>query len=114
MLNKLKKFFKLPTSKTPKELASEKGEPYVNVITFTVDQKNPGQGLFELDYNEQFVMKLLKMGYKGNTHDQIVDQWFTHVCRNVALATYEQELADPSKRLVFERKELGGGRTEIS
>ena len=34
--------------------------------------------------------------------------------RNIALETFEQEMADPEKRERFNRKDLGNGRTEVS
>ena len=33
--------------KTPKEIATEAGEPWVNVLSVEVDPENPGNGAFE-------------------------------------------------------------------
>ena len=44
--------------KTDKEIATEKGEPYVSVLSVELDPENPGSGAFELDWNEMFIKKL--------------------------------------------------------
>jgi hypothetical protein len=101
------------TKKTPKELATEAGEPWVEVISMDIDPKDPGQGSFELDWNDKFVANLVRAGYQGKTDQDIVDNWFRAVCRNVVMETYEQEQADPANR-TSNRRDLGDGRTEIS
>jgi hypothetical protein len=101
------------TKKTPKDLATEASEPYVEVISMDIDPKDPGQGSFELDWNDKFVANLVRAGYQGKTDQDIVDNWFRAVCRNVVMETYEQEQADPTNR-TSNRRDLGDGRTEIS
>ena len=102
------------TKKTPKELATEAGEPWVEVIGMDIDPTDPGQGAFELDWNDKFVANLVRAGYQGKTDQDIVDNWFKNVCRNVVLETFEQEQADPELRRNINRRDLGDGRTEIS
>lgn len=97
----------------PKALATAAGEPWVQVLSIDVDKDNPGQGAFELDWNDVFVARLLKAGYQGKTDQDIVDNWFQDVCRNVVLETYQQEQADPETR-ASNRRDLGNGRTEVS
>jgi len=71
-------------AKTPKQLATEAGEPWVDVVDTTFeDPKNPGAGYFELDWNEPFVKTLIEAGYSGRTDDDIVDMWFNDLCRGV-------------------------------
>ena len=96
-----------------KDRASAAGEPYVDILSIDVDANDPGQGAFELDWNDIFVARLIKAGYQGKTDQDIVDNWFRTVCRNVLMETYEQEMADPEKRS-SNRRNLGNGRTEIS
>lgn len=101
--------------KTAKQLATEKGEPWVNILSVELDPENIGQGAFELDWNEFFVAKLVRAGYKGRDDQQIVDQWFQDVCRNVVLETYEQiEANNPRPPSGVQRRDLGDGRTEVS
>lgn len=103
-----------------KEKATQAGEPYVNILSVDIDPNNINNGAFELDWNDKFVINLIKAGYKlrpDDTDADIVDRWFTQVCRNVALEVYEQEQADPDNRnqmRVIQTKDLGNGRSEVS
>lgn len=101
--------------KSPKELATEKGEPWVNIENVELDPDNIGNGAFELDWNEFFIAKLIRAGYKGKDDQQIVDQWFQDVCRNVVLETFEQyEANNPRPVSGVQKRDVGGGRTEVS
>jgi hypothetical protein len=45
----------------------------------------------------------------------IVDRWFTAVCRNVVLETYEQyEAMNPERDRVVKTRNIGDGRSEVS
>ena len=99
--------------KTPKELATERDEPYVEVLSMDIDKDNPGNGAFELDWNDKFLSNLIRAGYQGKTDQDIVDNWFRAVCQNVVMENYEQEQADPDNR-PSNRRDLGNGRTEVS
>ena len=101
------------TKKTPKELATEAGEPWVEVLGIDISKDNPGAGSFELDWNDKFVANLIRAGYQGKTDQDIVDNWFRSVCQNVVMENYEQEQADPDNR-PSNRRDLGNGRTEVS
>jgi len=68
---------------TPKELATERKEPYVAVLETHVNKDNLRNGFFELDWNEYFVVQLTEAGYKGASEEEIVDAWFSELCRNV-------------------------------
>jgi len=99
--------------KSAKELATEKGEPFVDILSMEVDPENLHQGSFELDWNEKFVANLIRAGYVGKTDSDIVDQWFQNVCRHVVMETWEQEQAMNPQRWTRKR-DLGDGRTEVS
>lgn len=101
-------------TKTAKEIATEKNEPWVSILSVELDTSNIGSGAFELDWNDKFVANLVRAGYKGKTDQQIVDQWFQDVCRNVVLENFEQEQADPEQRIQSTRKKIDGDRTEFS
>ena len=98
---------------SPKEEATAKGQPWVEVLGIEVDEADPGQGAIELDWNDVFITKLVRAGYQGKTDQDLVDNWFKAVCRNVVTETYEQDQADPEKR-ASRRRDLGDGRTEVS
>jgi hypothetical protein len=68
---------------TPKERATENKEPWVAVLETHVNQENVRNGFFELDWNEYFVLQLKQQGYQGSNEEEIVDQWFQELCRNV-------------------------------
>lgn len=121
MLDNIKKIFQKkeqPKTKkklSPKELATKNGEPYVTVLSMDINPDAPDEGAFELDWNDTFVARLVKAGYAKDPKDtdaDIVDRWFKEVCRNVVLEGWEQEQADPEKRV--QTKDLGNGRSEIS
>ena len=105
---------------SPKEKATAAGEPYVAILSVDLDPNDINNGAFELDWNDKFVVNLVKQGYKirpDDTDAQIVDRWFQTVCRNIALEVYEQEQADPEKRddiRIIQQRDLGGGYTEVS
>jgi hypothetical protein len=106
-----------------KEKATKEGLPYVNILKMELDPYDINTGAFELDWNDKFVLNLIKSGFKirdDDTDTMIVERWFQTVCRNVALELYEQQQADPENRTmatdmrVVRAKDLGNGRTEVS
>ena len=106
---------KSPT-KNEKQIATEKGEPYVAVLSMDVDPNNLHQGAFELDWNEIFVARLVKAGYMMKPTDsdgEIVDRWFQNVCRHVVMETWEQEQAIKNSGMYVQKRDLGDGRSEI-
>jgi hypothetical protein len=72
---------------SPKERATAKGEPWVAVLDTHVNKENVRNGFFELDWNEQFVLKLKQEGYgfDGDKDEEIVDRWFRELCANVVV-----------------------------
>jgi len=143
MFDKLKSFFKSPEPLTPipnetikayaeekkrakkpaksdKDIATEKGEPYVAILSVELDPENIGNGAFELDWNDKFITNLVRAGYQqkaGEEETVIVDRWFADVCKNVLSENFEQWEAnqpyDARPRNV-DRKDLGNGKTEVS
>jgi hypothetical protein len=107
---------------TEKEKATAAGEPYVNIIKMEIDPKDINSGSVELDFNDKFVLNLIRAGYKmkeTDTDNDIVDRWWTSLCRATVLETFEQEIADPDKRAPGDvrnvvTRDLGNGRTEVS
>lgn len=106
--------------KSEKDLATERGEPWVSVTSVELDPENVGNGAFELDWNDKFITNLVRAGYQqrpGETEDVIVDRWFADVCRNVVAENFEQwEANQPfeARPRVIDRRDLGGGKTEVS
>lgn len=109
-----------PAKKSAKDIATEKDEPYVAIITVELDPENIGNGAFELDWNDKFVTSLVRSGYQlkpGEADAVIVDRWFQDICRNVVAENFEQwEANQPmdARPRNNNRQDLGGGRTEVS
>lgn len=102
--------------KSEKEIATEKNEPWVSILSVDLDPNDVGNGAFELDWNDVFVAKLVKAGYmmdKNDTDADIVDRWFQNICRHVVMETWEQEQAmNPTRQPTV--KDIGDGLTEVS
>jgi hypothetical protein len=106
---------KLKVGASAKDAATKNGEPYVNVTSVELDPDNVENGAFELDWNDIFVARLVKAGYKGRDDAQIVDQWFQTICRNVLAENYEQwEANQPLESRIIQKRDLGDGRSEVS
>lgn len=104
---------------SPKEKATQAGEPYINILSMDIDPNDINSGAFELDWNDKFILNLVRAGYKYKDTDtdiDLVNRWFQNICRNVALEVYEQVVADPTNRDVrpVQQRDLGNGRTEVS
>jgi len=88
--------------------ATDRREPYIEIVAMEVDYNNLNNGSVEFEWNTLWTDQLIRAGYQGKTDADLVDQWYTNVCRNVVLETYEQSQADPHNR----KADLGGGRRE--
>jgi len=113
-MKKIKDFFKKKETvktKTKKEIATAKGEPYIKVLDTNVDPKNPKLGYFELDWNKHFVENLKKHGFSGKSDEEIVDHWFSVLCNTIA--SEGQDIMPDTNSLVKENKREDG-KTEIS
>jgi hypothetical protein len=124
LLDKLFKRKKAPieeaakeVTKSAKQIATEKGEAYVEIVSMDIDPNNLHNGAFELDWNDKFIADLVRHGYMmepTDTDSEIVDRWFTAVCRNVVLETHEQYEAMGLSNRVVQSRDIGDGRSEVS
>ncbi len=85
MLDKLKSLFK----KTP-ATGKESKEPWVSVVNTNFDGSNPNQGFMELEWNEAFIVFLREHNYQGKTDEEVVDKWFTDLCKNIGAQMDEE------------------------
>ena len=121
MLDKIKNLFGGQTQKSSeskpkgkilsnKEQATKNKEPYVAVLDTHLNADNPKNGFFELDWNNYFIDKLKMSGYRGESDEEVVNQWFTELCANIAS---EQKIPTPEAGFIniVPRKD---GKTEIS
>lgn len=108
-----KKYIDKPTiAGSAKEIATAKKEPYIAVLDTHVNKDNIRNGFFELDWNEYFVLQLREAGYKGTSEEEMVDQWFQDLCRNIGA----EEGVDMERRGsgYVNVSNIGNGRAEIS
>jgi len=71
--------------KDPKEYATRRKEPWVNVLDMQVNEENIRNGFFELDWNDLFIKELITNGYGTNDdpQEEIVDRWFRDIVYNM-------------------------------
>jgi hypothetical protein len=123
MLEKLKGLFKKKKiaavaqeqAKSAKQIATENGEPYFEILSMDINPDDINAGSFEFDWNEKMIADLVRHGYMMNPKDtdaDIIDRWFTAVCRNVVLETAEQYEAMNNR--VVKTRDVGDGRSEVS
>lgn len=101
--------------KSAKQIATDKGEPYFEVLSMEIDPNDINNGAFEFDWNDKMIADLIRHGYQMDPRDSdadIVDRWFTAVCRNVVLETAEQYEAMNNR--VVKSRDVGDGRSEVS
>jgi hypothetical protein len=109
-----KKSNKMAIIKTAKQKATDAHEPWVDIINLSVDFNDMANGSIELDWNDIFIARLVKAGYKGKNDKEIVDQWIQDVCYNIVIGTYENEVADPDKRKFIEYQKFLSDQVESS
>jgi len=95
-----------------KDRATERQEPYFKVIGFHTNPENPRFGFWELDWNQYKVTELKEWGYYGETDEEIVNQWFTDVCRDSGQAVGAN--MDRRSMGFIDVKDIGNGRSEVS
>ena len=102
---------KLESLMKEKEEATKNGEPWVAVLDTKINEDNIRNGFFELDWNNEFIEKLLDAGYKGETNEQIVDGWFKTIASNIL----KEEGLDPTRGAGYINvKDIGKDKSEIS
>ena len=93
-------------TKTSKELATKKGEPWVQVIDTQINPESPSEGYFELDWNESFITMLTSNGYSGVTDDETVNKWFDDLCKGIVLETMDPDVFNELKSQQKEADEI--------
>lgn len=74
---------RISRSEYEKQRATLKNEPWVAFVDSGFDPEQGIDGVFfELDWNLQWVDFLKLHGFTGKSDEQIVDDWFTEVCRS--------------------------------
>lgn len=80
---------------SPKERATKRQEPWINVLDVKVNRENIRNGFFELDWNDYFIKDLILNGYgtESDPEEEVVDRWF----RDIVYQMLAQEGLDTSR-----------------
>lgn len=116
-----KKYSEITEDEYNKSVATLNNEPYVRVVKLEMDEKSPGSGYFELDFNEEFVEYLANSGYEGVEPDQIVDSWFNDLCQNIVMEGLKDSegvtksvISDSKEGLIIQRLKTDEDTAEYS
>jgi len=114
-------FGRISQEEHDKKVATLRGEPYIKVLSLDLDEKSPGAGFFELDFNEHFVEHLANNGYEGVEPDEIVDNWFNDLCQNIVMEGLEDDdgtaksfMTDSKEGLIIQRLKTDEDTAEYS
>ena len=114
-------FGRISQEEHDKKVATLNGDPYNKVVKLDLDEKSPGAGFFELDFNEHFVEYLANSGYEGVEPDEIVDNWFNDLCQNIVMegledgdGTAKSFMADSKEGLIIQRLKTDEDTAEYS
>lgn len=116
LTNVLKKHEQISEREYEKEIATIRGEPYVQLIEARIkyDPENGNGFEFELDWNQAFVEDLVNAGWFGATQSEIVDQWFTQTCQDVFMSDPDFFGEEPQQPSTTTRRKSEGDKTEFS
>ena len=107
--NKTMKVKKTKNTKAKKSKGKSE-EPMVKVLNMNVNQDNPRNGFFELDWNDEFVNMLKQHGYQGESQEEIVDRWFQTLCRTIG----NEQGIDVTGSGYVQINRRDDGKTEVS
>lgn len=64
-----------------KEVATAKGEAWIGIVDHGFEPEKGINGVFfQFDWNDLWIEELKAAGYMGHSPEQIVEQWFSHLC----------------------------------
>lgn len=76
-------FERITRNEYEKRGATLREEPWISVVNASFNPKEGIDGVyFEFDWNPQWIEFLRLNGYVGYSDEQIVDDWFSDVCRS--------------------------------
>lgn len=96
---------------SPKEQATKRREPWhdVKLITNPADPRN---GYFQMDWNSFHIEELRRLGYAGETDEDVIEGWIRDISRTVAME--DEEILDFVARPRVQSKRKDDGTTEYS
>lgn len=80
---------------SPKELATKKGEPYIDVVQTYVNKENARHAFMEFDWNDIFIKQLIRegFGFESDPEHELVDRWYRSLVYDLMI----QEGIDPDR-----------------
>ena len=76
-------FAKIDDISFHKQRALLKNEPWIGIVNSGFDPEQGVDGVFfEFDWNQQWIDYLRNNGYSGRADEQVIDEWFSDVCRS--------------------------------
>lgn len=105
-----KKYNKINENEYENKKATINKQPYIKVID--IQYKEGHAAAMSFDWNDIFVNEIEAAGYIGKTPEDSVNLWFTYLCRNIALETFDG-VGDFNERLdeVVEAEEYMSAQT---
>lgn len=100
-----------------KQRATALNEPYICVIDSGYKPEEKLNGLyFEFDWNDLWIDELKSAGYTGFTDDQLVQRWFSDICRGVIAEddTVDGQPIPFNSSRIINQVRRDGGPTEYS
>ena len=97
----------------PKEVATRRKQPWVNVLDMQVNKDKIQNGFFELDWNDYFIEELIENGYgtEADKQEEIVDRWF----RDIVFNMLQEEGLDTDRNSGYINVvPIDKGRSEVS
>lgn len=109
-------FDKIDQNTYEKSIANLIGEPWVGIVDHGFNPEDGVNGVyFEFDWNKEWIDFLRANGYHGKTEEEIVEQWFSHVCRSQSEETpYEPEPVPFNSGRVINRYRGQDGKTSYT
>lgn len=75
-----------------KAKATIENQPWIGIVDHGFDATQGINGVFfEFDWNDQWIEYLRLNGYVGTSDDQMVEQWFSDVCRMQMISDMSEE-----------------------
>ena len=94
-----------------KAQATKDNKPWVAVLDTQVNADNIKNGFFELDWNNEFIEQLLDAGYKGESNEEIVDQWF----KTIVTQMLQEDVQDSDRGMGYVNVvPIDKGKSEVS
>ena len=102
-------FDKIDQNNYEKSVANLTGQPWVGIIDHGFNPEDGVNGVyFEFDWNKEWIDFLRNNGYHGKSEEEIVEQWFSHVCGTQTEPDDNQPVPFNSGRVIQQVRQRDG------